>query len=159
MTAQSGGDNIQSTPPLQQVPQVGLTGTKVSDLPLSVIVVPNQLVTQQGGTDVKDALRDVSGTSTGGPDSIGGFDRFLIRGLDARIYEDGFSDGEQVNGLPHSLNGVQSIEVLKGPGSALLGSGPPGGSINITHYLPSSTFSGGVAPNMDHSIRSTRTIG
>jgi iron complex outermembrane recepter protein len=143
VTAQPSTTDIQSTPMLQQTPQLGLTGTKVSDLPLSVKVVPSQLVTQQGGTNVRDALRDVSGTSTGGADAIGGFDRFLIRGMDARIYEDGFSDGEQVNGIPHSINGVQSIEVLKGPGSALLGSGPPGGSINITHYLPSSTFSGG----------------
>ncbi|MEW6438357.1 MAG: TonB-dependent receptor [Pseudomonadota bacterium] len=135
--------DVQTTPMLQQVPSLALTGTKVADLPLSLKVVPGTLVTQQGGAELGDALRDVSGTSTGGTDSIGGFDRFLIRGMDARIYEDGFSDGEQVNGLPHSLNGVQSIEVLKGPGSALLGSGPPGGSINITHYLPSSTFAGG----------------
>jgi iron complex outermembrane receptor protein len=139
------GTSDANLPMLLQVPEVGKTGTKIEDLPFSVQVVPSELVTQQGGTDLKDALRNVSGTSTGGADAIGGFDRFLIRGLDARVYEDGFSDGEQVNGLPHSLNGVQNIEVLKGPGSALLGSGPPGGSINITHFLPSATFAGGAS--------------
>jgi len=33
---------------------------------------------------------------------------------------------------------VQRIEVLEGPGSALFGSGPPGGTINLVHYKPSS---------------------
>ena len=64
-------------------------------------------------------------------------DRFTIRGMDARIYSDGFPDGDESNGLPHSINGVESIEVLKGPGSALFGSGPPGGTINIVHFAPS----------------------
>ena len=54
-----------------------------------------------------------------------------------RFYEDGFSDGDQLGGLSHSLNGVKSVEVLEGPGSALFGSGPPGGTINIVHYTPS----------------------
>ncbi len=138
----AAGD-IQNLPMLQQVPALALTGTKVEDLPLSVKVVPVDVITQQGGTDLQDALRNVSGASTGGADAIGGFDRFLIRGLDARMYSDGFADGEQVNGIPHSLNGVRSIEVLKGPGSALLGSGPPGGSINITHFAPSPIFAAG----------------
>jgi iron complex outermembrane recepter protein len=137
------GGSLENIPMLQQAPTVALTGTKVEDLPISVKVVPAEVVTQQGGTDLQDALRNFSGVSTGGNDSIGGFDRFLIRGMDARTYSDGFSDGEQINGIPHSLNGVQSIEVLKGPGSALLGSGPPGGSINITHFAPSSTFAAG----------------
>jgi len=137
-TGTGNGSNVENLPMLLQVPQVGLTGTKVEDLPLSVKVVPSKLIEQQGGTEVADALRDVSGASIGGADSHGFFDRFLIRGLDARVYEDGFSDGEQVNGLPHSMNGVQSVEILKGPGSALLGSGPPGGSVNITHFAPSS---------------------
>ena len=68
----------------------------------------------------------------------GFYDHFLIRGLNAQIYEDGFSDGDQLGGISHSLNGVDHIEVVEGPGSALFGSGPPGGTINIVHYTPSS---------------------
>jgi iron complex outermembrane receptor protein len=64
--------------------------------------------------------------------------------MDARIYTDGFSDGDQFNGYPHSLNGVSQIEVLKGPGSALFGSTAPGGSINIVHFSPSAVASWGV---------------
>ncbi len=62
----------------------------------------------------------------------------MIRGLNAQVYEDNFSDGDLLGGISHSLNGVKSIEVLEGPGSALFGSGPPGGTINIVHFTPSS---------------------
>jgi iron complex outermembrane receptor protein len=136
--------NNTNTAPLQQTPQLGKTGTKIEDMPASVHVIQGETVREQGGTDLKASIRNVSGVSEGGPSSYGFFDRFLIRGLDARIYEDGFSDGDQINGVPHSLNGVDHIEVLKGPGSALFGSGPPGGSINIVHFTPSSAPAYGI---------------
>ncbi|MDE1147483.1 MAG: TonB-dependent receptor plug domain-containing protein [Azospirillaceae bacterium] len=123
-----------------QRPAVGKTGTKLEDLPNSVQVVTRDLVDEQGGVSVKDAIRNASGIGQGGADGFGFGDRFLVRGLDARLYNDGFSDGDQRNGIPHSLNGVAQVEIMKGPGSALFGSGPPGGTINIVHYLPSGTF-------------------
>jgi len=130
---------------VEQVPGAGKTGTKIYDLPISVQEVPKQIISQQGGTTLKDAIRNSSGISQGGPSSYGFFDRFLIRGLDARIYTDGLSDFDQINGLPHSLNGVDHVEILKGPGSALFGSGPPGGTINIVHSLPSSDPHAGIS--------------
>jgi iron complex outermembrane recepter protein len=130
----------KTTVTLDAAPDVGKTGTKLGDLPQSVVVVPKGLVGEQGGTSLRAATRDVSSVNEGGPSSYGFFDRFMIRGMDARIYSDSFPDGDQSNGFPHSLNGVDHIEVLKGPGSALLGSTTPGGSINIVHAVPSSTF-------------------
>lgn len=124
---------------LQLAPTVGKTGTPLSELPASVQIVPRAVLDAQGATSLLNAVRDVSGVNIGGSSSYGFFDRFLIRGLDARIFSDGFTDGDQSNGFPHSLNGVDHIEVLKGPGSALLGSGPPGGTINIVHRNPSLT--------------------
>jgi iron complex outermembrane receptor protein len=129
--------------PLQQTPEIGKTGTKIENLPASVQIVPVETVREQGGTDLQSAIPNISGASVGGPSSYGFFDRFMIRGLDARIYEDGFSDGDQINGIPHSLNGVERIEALKGPGSSMFGSGPPGGTINIVHFAPSPTPSYG----------------
>ena len=35
---------------------------------------------------------------------------------------------------------MRRVEILEGPGSALFGSGPPGGTINIVHYKPSPVF-------------------
>jgi iron complex outermembrane receptor protein len=123
--------------PLQTVATVDKTGTPLANLPQSVVIVPRATVVEQGGTSVADAVRDVSGVNIGGSSSYGFFDRVTIRGMDARFYSDNFPDGDQSNGLPHSLNGVERIEVLKGPGSALFGSGPPGGSVNVVHFAPS----------------------
>ena len=125
---------------LQRSPASDKTGTALEDLPNSVQVIGRDLIDQQGGLDLVDTIKDSSGIGQGGSDSFGFDDKFVIRGLDARIYDDGFSFGDQRNGIPHSLNGVQRIEILKGPGSALFGSGPPGGTINIVHYQPSDAF-------------------
>lgn len=122
---------------LEQAPAAGKTGTPLADIPASIKVIDRGTIEAQGGVSLQDAIGNASGIGRGGGDGFGFYDRFLIRGLDARIYSDGFSDGDQRNGLPHSLNGVERVEVLKGPGSALFGSGPPGGSINIVHFLPS----------------------
>jgi iron complex outermembrane recepter protein len=142
-TAASGTGGTQTG--LQAVPGLAKTGTPLADLPQSVVVVPRSQVVEQGGTTLNDAVRDVSGINIGGSSTYGFFDRYTIRGLDARIYSDGIPDGDQVNGFPHSLNGVQSIEVLKGPGSALFGTTAPGGSINIVHFTPSATPGYGIS--------------
>ena len=145
---QTGGEAANG-PPLQRVPALDKTGTKLEDLPQSVVVVPRSVIVEQAGTSLADAIRNVSGVNQGGSSSYGFFDRFTIRGMDARIYSDGFPDGDQFNGFPHSINGVQSIEVLKGPGSALFGSGPPGGTINIVHFMPSAAPGYGLSSQLD----------
>jgi iron complex outermembrane recepter protein len=141
----NGPNNNNSGPPLQQAPALGKTGTRLADLPASVQIIPREVVTEQGGTLLRDAINNASGINSGGQDSLGYFDHFLIRGLNAQVYSDGFSDGDQLGGLIHSLNGVRRIEVLEGPGSALFGSGPPGGTINIVHYDPSPVFHWGTS--------------
>jgi iron complex outermembrane recepter protein len=141
----NGPNNNNSGPPLQQVPGVGKTGTKLMDLPVSVQIIPREVLTEQGTTTLKDAVTNASGINTGGQDSLGYFDHFLIRGLNAQVYSDGFSDGDQLGGVSHSLNGVRRVEILEGPGSALFGSGPPGGTINIVHYEPSPVFHWGAS--------------
>jgi len=124
----------------KEKPSLGKTDTKLEDLPASVQVIPRALLSEQGANMLRDAVANASGVNTGGQDSKGYFDHFLIRGLNAQIYSDGFSDGDQLSGLSHSLNGVERIEILEGPGSALFGSGPPGGTINIVHYTPAPTL-------------------
>jgi iron complex outermembrane recepter protein len=137
-------------PPLQQTALGDKTGTKIGDLPQSVVIVPRSLAVEQSNLSVATAIsRDVSGVNQGGSSSYGFFDRFTIRGMDARIYEDNFPDGDQSNGLPHSLNGVEHIEVLKGPGSALFGTSTPGGTVNIVHFLPSSVPGYGLSTQLD----------
>jgi iron complex outermembrane recepter protein len=139
-TSAAASPQTAPSAPLAQTPQLGKTSTKLEDLPASVQIIPREVATEQGSTMLRDAIINASGTNQGGQDALGYFDKFLIRGLNAQIYNDGFSDGDQLGGLSHSLNGVKQIEILEGPGSALFGSGPPGGTINIVHYQPLSEF-------------------
>ena len=145
----NGPNNNTSGPPLQQAPSLGKTGTKLADIPASVQVIPRTVVTEQGGTLLRDAIWNASGINSGGQDLLGYFDHFLIRGLNAQIYTDRFNDGDQLGGLVHSLNGVKQIEILEGPGSALFGSGAPGGTINIVHYDPSPVFHWGTSTQVN----------
>ncbi|WP_213806090.1 TonB-dependent receptor [Granulicella sp. dw_53] len=128
---------------LEQTPTVGKTGTILQDIPQSISVIGHQLSEQQGDLVLQDTVRNASGVIQGGSDGFGFADRFQIRGLEARIFNDGFSDGDERNGIPHSLNGVERVEILEGPGSSLFGSGPPGGTINLVHYTPSPRFGAG----------------
>ncbi|TDV34285.1 iron complex outermembrane receptor protein [Paraburkholderia caballeronis] len=135
-------DNVNDP---DQVVGVSKTGTALKDLPASVQVIPRALLNEQGATMLRDGVANASGVNVGGQDTKGYYDHFLIRGLNAQVYNDGFSDGDLLGGISHSLNGVEHIEVLEGPGSALFGSGPPGGTINIVHYTPSSEFHAGAS--------------
>jgi iron complex outermembrane receptor protein len=137
ITVQGDGDS------LEQIPTVGKTSTMLEDIPQSVSVISHQLSESQGDLELADTVRNASGVIQGGTDGFGFADRFQIRGLEARIYNDGFSDGDERNGIPHSLNGVERVEILEGPGSSLFGSGPPGGTINLVHYTPSPRFGAG----------------
>lgn len=130
-------DDYQS---LQEVANVDKTGTKLEDLPGSVQIISKAVLIEQGATMLSQAVSNASGVNYGGTDSKGFYDHFLIRGLNAQIYSDGFSDGDLLNGISHSLNGVERVEILEGPGSALFGSGAPGGTIDIVHYTPSPEF-------------------
>jgi iron complex outermembrane receptor protein len=131
-----------------RVPGIGKTGTPIGDLPASVSIVSSATIAEQGATYLRQIVDNASGVNEGGQDSLGYFDHFLIRGLNAQVYSDGFSDGDQLGGLSHSLNGVERVEILEGPGSALLGSGPAGGSINIVHYAPSPELHAGASLRM-----------
>ena len=129
----------------QDVVSADKTGTKLQDIPANVQIIPRELLTEQGAYTLGQSMSNASGVNVGGQDSLGYFDHFLIRGLNAQIYQDNFSDGDQLDGLSHSLNGVKRIEVIEGPGSALFGSGPPGGTINVVHYQPLPDFHWGTS--------------
>ena len=121
---------VKSTPE-QLVPATGKTGTPVQDIPRSVQVIERDIIDQQNVTQMRQVLRNVSGVNQGSGTAYGFFDRFFVRGLESNFLRNGLPDGPAVNGYSRSMLGVERIEVLKGPGSALFGSGTPGGSINL----------------------------
>ncbi|HEX2886443.1 TonB-dependent siderophore receptor [Vineibacter terrae] len=106
------------------------------DTPKSVVVIPKELIKEQGATTLRDVLRTTPGislsTAEGGL-ALG--DRITIRGFDAR--GDIFIDGMRDPGVTsREAFNVEQVEIVKGPGSAYTGRGATGGSVNIVTKTP-----------------------
>lgn len=112
------------------------TDTPLRDLPASVVVVPRQTLREQGVIDMNQALTNVSGVQPVMGGGYGFANNYTIRGLPMRWLRDGLPDGPAQNGYWRTLADVERIEVLKGPGSALYGSGNPGGTVNLITRAP-----------------------
>ena len=116
------------------------TDTLLKDLPQSVRVLTADLLRDVGVTSLAGALDLSSGISR--QSDLGGlWDSYAMRGFtgDPNFGSDylvnGFSSSRGYNGLRDTA-GSNSIEVLKGPGSALYGRGEPGGTVNINTKKP-----------------------
>jgi iron complex outermembrane receptor protein len=111
------------------------TNTPLRDTPQSIQVVTEQVLKDQNVIKLYDALRNVSGVSTG--DNFGStLDRFVIRGFTG---DDILTNGIANNGFRTGLNetaSLERIEVLKGPASVLYGNLEPGGVINLVTKKP-----------------------
>ncbi|MFK3683211.1 TonB-dependent receptor [Pseudomonas sp. NPDC088890] len=101
------------------------------DIPRSVTVVPQQVIKDTNALNLQDALRTVPGITMGaGEGGNPSGDRPFIRGFDSQssMYLDGVRDtGSQTR----EIFAVESVEVAKGPNSAIGGRGAAGGTINL----------------------------
>jgi TonB-dependent siderophore receptor len=146
-----------STPPVDAVLVVGRVSTTLTvtaaggratasqlpvpddDLPVQVSSIPRELLLQQGVNSVADALRNASGVQA--VRWYGVYEQYTIRGFNDPN-RDSFNvmllDGMRFNGNRYNTqtNGIESIEVLKGPSSILYGRGAVGGAINIVRKRP-----------------------
>jgi iron complex outermembrane receptor protein len=116
------------------------TDTLLKDLPQSVRVLTADLLKDAGVTSLASALDLSSGITR--QSNLGGlWDSYSMRGFtgDPNFGSDylvnGFSSSRGYNGLRDSAS-TASVEVLKGPSSALYGRGEPGGTVNITTKKP-----------------------
>lgn len=116
------------------------TDTPVRDLPASVVVVPKEVLRDQGVADMNQAMTNVSGVQPVMGGGYGFANNYAIRGQAMRFLRDGYADGTSQNGYWRTFTDVERIEVLKGPGSALYGAGQPGGTINVVTKQPRRTF-------------------
>lgn len=112
------------------------TSAALRDLPVSISIVPADVLQDQGALLLDTAIKNVSGLTQSSTNNYGYFNNFLARGLQVNFLRDGLPDGPAVNGYARTLSDVQQIEVLKGPGSALFGSGTPGGFVNLVTKAP-----------------------
>ncbi|MGL5079367.1 MAG: TonB-dependent siderophore receptor, partial [Waterburya sp.] len=108
------------------------TDAAIKDVPQSIQVIPQQVIKDQGETELNDALRNASGISQDGLGQVN------IRGFGAS--DNILSDGASINVVDFvsdfSLGNVEQIEVLKGPASVLYGTGAAGGTVNLTTKQP-----------------------
>jgi iron complex outermembrane receptor protein len=99
-----------------------------------------EFLREVGAINLNDAL-DLS-ASVARQNNFGGlWNSFSIRGFSGDInlpsgfLVNGFNAGRGFGG-PRDLVGIESVEVLKGPRSALFGRGEPGGTVNLVTKRP-----------------------
>ncbi len=110
------------------------------EIPQANQTLDNELLTDIGALDLNDAL-DLS-ASVSRQNNFGGlWNSFAVRGFSGDInlpsgfLVNGFNAGRGFGG-PRDLVGVEAVEILKGPRSALFGRGEPGGTINLITKRP-----------------------
>ncbi|MFK8329311.1 TonB-dependent receptor [Pseudomonas sp. BJa5] len=127
------------------------------DTPRSITVIPQQVLKDTNALSLQDALRTVPGITFGaGEGGNPQGDRPFIRGFDAQgdTYLDGVRDtGAQTR----EIFAVESIEVSKGPNSAIGGRGAAGGTINLVSKRAhlGNSFDGGFTWGSDQTERYT----
>ncbi|MDI1363229.1 TonB-dependent receptor [Methylotenera sp.] len=116
------------------------TDTPLRDVPASVAVVPVETLREQGVQTMNEAMRNVSSVQPQHGGGYGYANNYNSRGLAVNFLRDDLPDGTAQNGYFRTMYDVERIEVLKGPGSALFGSGGPGGSINVVTKKPQAEY-------------------
>ena len=103
-------------------------------------IIDEDLLREAGAINLNQAL-DLS-ASVARQNNFGGlWNSFSIRGfygdinLPSGFLVNGFNAGRGFAG-PRDLVGIESVEVLKGPRSALFGRGEPGGTVNLVTKRP-----------------------
>ena len=108
--------------------------------PTATQFISEGLLREVGALNLDDAL-DLS-ASVARQNNFGGlWNSFSVRGFSGDInlpsgfLVNGFNAGRGFGG-PRDVVGIESVEVLKGPRSALFGRGEPGGTINVVTKRP-----------------------
>lgn len=110
--------------------------TALIEIPQAISVVSADAIKDQQITRLADALKGVAGVSKSS--TYGFYDAYVIRGYDAAygsVYLDGLTETNAA-GANNELAGLQSVEVVKGPASALFGASPLGGVVNLVSKRP-----------------------
>nr|WP_179102056.1 TonB-dependent hemoglobin/transferrin/lactoferrin family receptor [Sphingopyxis sp. KK2] len=148
--------------------QIVVTATRteksVEDVPLTVSLITEEQIANELATDIRDLIRFEPGVSVQrqparfgaalGATGRAGNDSFNIRGIgsnrvliqvDGVRVPDGFSFGAQAAGRGDyvDLGLVKSVEILRGPSSALYGSDGLAGAVSFVTSDPADFLTGG----------------
>jgi iron complex outermembrane receptor protein len=135
-----GESTNPKTPTQGYVVTNAATATKanipIKELPVSVQVVPQQVMRDENTTNVQQALENVPGVRSN-TNEFEGYN-FKIRGFNSLyIYRNNLAiPGGGANPSVFDTANLERIEVLKGPASVLYGRADPGGLINLITKQP-----------------------
>jgi len=122
-------------PTSRTVSSVFGTDLSVLDTPRSVSLVSTQLMKDLDIRGPLDFLRGVSGAYT--DSQFGAANLVDLRGQSAEVYQNGVRRTTRSDGMPLSFNGVEAVDVVKGPASTVFGaSSLVGGYINLITKRP-----------------------
>lgn len=116
----------------------------VLDTPRSVTPITQKLLDTAGVQDLRDLSRVTSDTFT--PDTFGAPSLPTIRGQEGEVFQDGLrrQGGNNGFGLPLSFNGIEQVDVVKGPAPVILGATQRvGGHVDLISKRPDLFQSGG----------------
>ena len=129
------------------------------DTPQTIVVIRKDVISQQGGTTLTEALRNTPGVGTfslGENGSTATGDAIYMRGFDAsaNIYVDNVRD---LGAISRDMFNIEQVEVLKGPSGTDNGRGAPNGSINLVTAQPdlNNTFNASGTAGSDKNKRAT----
>ena len=117
------------------------TDTPIMETPLNVQVISKQVLKDQQVINLGQALKNVSGVTTGGFGNVStGTTGAPIQNINLRGFasETFFRNGFrlQQGAASREMANVESVEVLKGPAAILYGLVEPGGMVNVTTKQP-----------------------
>ena len=105
------------------------------DTPQTISVVPQQVMSEQNTTTLRDALRNAAGISLAAGEGSSQGDNLTIRGFTARndIFLDGMRD---FGSYYRDTFNQDEVQVLEGPSAVTFGRGTTGGVVNDVSKLP-----------------------
>jgi vitamin B12 transporter len=139
--------STDASQPESEIDEVFVLGTRLSTpVPQTVEVITAEQIDQQQPLTVTEALRTLPSITAIEPGGAGGVTEVYLRGADANFVSV-YVNGIQLNDSTDARGGafdfgslfpgeVRRIEVVRGPFSALYGSGALAGAINIDTRAP-----------------------
>lgn len=112
------------------------TDTPIMETPMSVQVIPKQVLKDQQAIRIKDALKNVSGVQWA-TDPM--YEGFQLRGFQTDGTTTLYRNGLRIRRAQHEVANLEQLEVLKGPAAAMYGRIEPGGLINVVTKKPLET--------------------
>lgn len=115
-----------------QTSAVGRTEMALKEVPQSVQVVSGKVLQDRQATTLAEALKNTAGVTV--TETNRGTPFFKIRGFDVQQTSTNGVPNAAIDSVP--MEGVERVEVIKGPDSITAGSSSPGGTINLVRKAP-----------------------